>query len=43
LSVVGVGEVVPGQDLPFQGGEERLRGRVVETRPDLLWVKEATK
>ena len=28
--VVGVGEVVLGQHLPFQGGEERFRGGVVE-------------
>jgi hypothetical protein len=25
------GEVVPGQDLVFEGGEERLRGSVIET------------
>jgi hypothetical protein len=31
LGMVGVGELVPGQDLPLQGGEERLRGGVVET------------
>jgi len=31
LGVVGVGELVPGQDLPLQGGEERLGGGVVET------------
>jgi len=28
------GEMVPGQHLVLQGGEERLRGGVVETRPD---------
>ena len=32
--MVGVGELVPREDFPFQGGEERLRGGIVETRPD---------
>ena len=28
------GEMMPGQHLVFEGGEERLRGGVIETRPD---------
>jgi hypothetical protein len=31
LGVVGVGELMPGQDLPLQSGEERFGGGVVET------------
>ena len=27
-------EMMPGQHLMFEGGEERLRGGVIETRPD---------
>ncbi len=35
LGMVGVGELVPGQYLPLQGGEENASGGgVVETRPD---------
>ena len=32
--VVGIGQLVTGQDLPFQAGEERLRRGIVETRSD---------
>ena len=32
--VVGVGQLVTGQDFPFQAGEERLGGGIVETRSD---------
>src|SRR4029077_18670765 len=28
------GEMMPGQPLVFEGGEERLRGGVIEARPD---------
>jgi hypothetical protein len=31
LGLSSAGEVVPGQDFPFQAGEERLRAGVVET------------
>src|SRR6185437_12269155 len=35
LSCLGLGgEPMPGQHLVFEGGEERLRGGVVEARPD---------
>src|SRR5215204_6721236 len=34
LGVVSGFEVVSGQDFPFQAGEERLGGGVVEARPD---------
>jgi hypothetical protein len=32
--MVGIGELVPRQDFPFQAGEERLRGGIVETGSD---------
>jgi len=32
--VVGVGQLVARQDFPFQAGEERLGGSIVETRSD---------
>src|SRR5829696_1491387 len=34
LGLVSGFEVVSGQDFPFQAGEERLGGGVVEARPD---------
>ena len=34
LGVVGVGELVTGQDFSLRGREERLPGGVVETRPN---------
>src|SRR5688572_20372785 len=32
--MIRVEQLVAGQDLPLQGGEERLRGGIVETRSD---------
>jgi len=34
LRMDGITETIAGQHFPFQRGEERLRGRIVETRSD---------